>query len=80
MSSQQQRETAAAIRALADRYHVICSQTETDVWAYHVTRLAGDEVILDDIEQLLIVLQRTGHLTRPDALSLQANYLREKKL
>lgn len=42
-----------------------------------VTHLTGDEATLGEIELLLIVLQRTSHLSRPDALKLQLEYLRE---
>lgn len=80
MSNHQQTETATDIRALAARYGIAYTQTKTDVWANHVTRLAGDDVALDDIELLLIALQRSGHLSRPEALKLQVNYLRETKL
>ena len=78
--SQQRKGTAAEICALAARYKVSYNQTETDVWANQVTRLAGDDVALDEIELLLIALQRTGHLSRPEALKLQVNYLREARL
>jgi len=44
-----------------------------------MTRLAGDEIELDDIEQLLIALQRSGHLSRAEMIQLQAKYLREAK-
>ena len=80
LGNPQRKESAAFIRALAKRHRIAYSQTGTDVWAYHVTRLAGDDVVLDDVEQLLIALQRAGHLSRPEALELQINYLRESKL
>ena len=51
-----------------------------DAWAHDVTHLADDDVTLDEIELLLIELQRAGHLSRPEALKLQVNYLREAKL
>ena len=79
MHGTHQNEAAAAIRTLAERHKVSYVETATDVWAHHVTRLAGDDVQLDDIELLLIALQRAGHLTRPDALALQVRYLREAK-
>ncbi len=76
-----QAETAASvaeeIHALARKHDVRYSPRPIDEWAGHVTRLAGDDVQLDEIEQLLIALQRAGHLTRPVALALQAKYLRE---
>jgi hypothetical protein len=45
-----------------------------------ITRLAGDTVILDDVEQTLLALQRAGHLSRRDLVRLQARYLREAGL
>lgn len=80
MSNQKQRRTAAEIRALAESHGIAYTLTDIDVWAQHVTRLADDDVALDDIELLLIALQRSGHLSRPEALRLQVNYLREAKL
>jgi hypothetical protein len=44
-----------------------------------MTRLAGDRVELDEVEQLLIALQRAGHLSRTEVVRLQARYLREAK-
>jgi hypothetical protein len=58
------------------RVHV---RTENDLLAHHITRLAGDRVELDEVEQMLIALQRAGHLSRIDAVRLQASYLREAK-
>jgi hypothetical protein len=71
--------TAAHIRNLAQKYHVAYVQTRSDALAHHITRLAGDDVELDDVEQLLIALHRSGHLTRVEMVQLQASYLRESK-
>ena len=73
-------DTAAAIRALAERHHVTYVETANDVLAHHFTRLAGDDVEFDDTERLLIALQRAGHISRADAVLLQAAYLRQAKL
>jgi len=73
-------QTARAIISLAKQYCVTYRPTATDAWAQDVTRLADDEVTLDDIERLLIELQRRGHLSRPEGLRLQVTYLREAKL
>ena len=73
-------QTASAIVSLAQQHGVRYTPTATDAWASEVTRLADDDVILDDIELLLIALQRAGHLSRPDALRLQVHYLREARL
>ena len=71
--------TAALIREMATQYHVSYTPTQTDVLANHITRLAGDSVRLDEIEFLLIALQRAGHISRSEVVHLQAQYLREAK-
>lgn len=72
-------KTYTAILALAKKHGVAYTRTANDVWAQDVTRLADDDVELDGIELLLIELQRAGHLSRPEALKLQAKYLHEAK-
>ena len=79
MSNRQPSKTAEHIRVLARRYRVAYSETATDRLAHHMTRLAGDTVELDEIERLLIGLQRAGHLSRPEMILLQARYLRESR-
>lgn len=79
MSAQAQTATATRIRKLARKFHVAYVPTQNDRLAHHITRLAGDDVELDEIEQLLIALQRAGHLTRIEVVLLQASYLREAK-
>jgi hypothetical protein len=73
-------ETERMIVSLAEQLGVRYAPTATDVWAREITRLADDDVVLDDIELLLIALQRDGHLRRREALHLQVNYLRELRL
>ena len=72
-------DTATTVRAMARQHQVFYSHTPNDRLAYHMTRLAGDSVELDEIEQLIITLQRAGHLTRVDAVRLTARYRREAK-
>lgn len=72
-------KSAAGILALAKQHGISYRQTEDDVWAQDATRLADDYVALDEIELLLIELQRAGHLSRSEALKLQVDYLREAK-
>ncbi|AUC99089.1 hypothetical protein CWS35_36210 [Bradyrhizobium sp. SK17] len=69
--------TAEHIRALARTFHVSYSEGPNDRLAHHITRLAGDTVELDEVEQLLIGLVRAGRITRPEMILLQARYLRE---
>jgi uncharacterized protein YajQ (UPF0234 family) len=78
--SDHQNAAGSAIRALAERYDVAYEQTSTDVLADHITRLSGDDVELDDTELLLIALQRAGHLSRSQAVLMQADYLRQARL
>jgi hypothetical protein len=72
-------QTAEHIRVLARRYHVVYSESPSDRLAHHMSRLAGDTVELDEIERLLIGLQRAGHLSRVEMIRLQAQYLREAR-
>ena len=68
---------AARIREMAREFHVAYVRNERDMLAHDITRLAGDDVELDEIAQLLIAFQRSGHLSRAEMIQLQANYLRE---
>jgi hypothetical protein len=79
MPEKPQSATALRIRKLARKHHVRYVRTSNDMLAHHITRLAGDDVELDEIEQLLIALQRAGHLSRNELVRLQASYLREAK-
>jgi hypothetical protein len=73
-----QNDTAAAIRALADRYHVTYTETATDVLGRDITRLSGDDIEMDEPALLLLALERAGHLTSADAARLHGDYLRAK--
>ena len=79
MHGSQTSSAAVAIHALAERHKVVYTPTTTDTWAQHITRLAGDDVEFDDIELLLIALQRAGHISRTDSVLLQADYLAQAK-
>lgn len=79
MSEQAENTTAARIRKMALEHHVTYVRTARDTLAHHITRLAGDDVQLDEIEQLLVALQRSGYLSRAEMIQLQANYLREAR-
>ena len=77
MSAQAESPTAAHIREMAREHSVAYVRTQRDMLADDITRLAGDEVQLDEIEELLVALQRSGYLSRAEMIQLQANYLRE---
>jgi len=71
--------TERIIRDMARRHHVHYTATPTDALAHDITRLAGDDVVFDEVEQMLLALQRAGHLSRRELVRLQANYLREAR-
>ena len=71
--------TATRIRRMAREHRVAYVGTPRDTLALHITRLAGDRVQFDEIEQLLIALKRGGHLSRVEMVQLQAAYLRESR-
>ena len=79
MDIRSETETATTVRRMARQHHVVYAHTTTDRLAHHMTRLAGDAVELDEVEQLIVALQRAGHLTRKDAVHLTARYRREAK-
>jgi len=79
MPAQRQTATARVIRSMADRYHVVYQATATDHLAHHITRLAGDHVDLDPVEQMLVALHRAGRIDRTQLARLQARYLRETR-
>jgi hypothetical protein len=79
MSDRSQTDTATAIRQMAEEHSVSYVLTPSDALALDISRHSGDDVVPDDVEQLLIALQRAGHLTSRDVIRLQARYLREAK-
>ena len=48
---------------MAAKHQLSYVARQSDMLAGHVTRLSGDHVSLDDVEYLLIALQRAGHIT-----------------
>ncbi|MFI8482241.1 hypothetical protein ACIGCM_16875 [Pseudomonas sp. NPDC078700] len=67
------------VRMLAQVHQVTAERDGMSRMASNITRLAGDDVELDYIEQLLINLNRKGVLTKRETLSLQGRYLIEKR-
>ena len=80
MSEQAESPVAARVRTLARQHKVAYVPLPRDRLAHHITRPSGDDVELDEIEQLLVALQRSGHLSRTEMVHLQAAYLRETRL
>jgi hypothetical protein len=63
------------IRALARQHGVTAERTSTDEWADAITTLAGDEVVHDEIEDLVVTLRRKGFITADRATTLYGDYL-----
>ena len=80
MSARRPSSTAVYIRQMAKLHHVVYQSTKADALADHFARLAdNDAVEFDEIEQLLIALQRAGIVDRSELVRLQARYLNEAK-
>jgi hypothetical protein len=71
--------TADIIRSVAARHNIAVLISDRDRWAGEITRLSGDDVLFDDVENLVVALQRAGILSRIQAVKLQARYLRESR-
>ncbi|VVP67904.1 hypothetical protein PS918_00649 [Pseudomonas fluorescens] len=70
---------ASQIRRLARDNKVTAEADGMSRMAVTITRLAGDAVELDGIEQLLVNLKRKGVLSKSQILTLQGRYLQEKR-
>jgi hypothetical protein len=64
---------------LAESCKVSYVKTYADEWAESVSRLAGDDVRADPIENLVIALKKEKKVSGLEAVYLLANYLREKQ-
>jgi len=78
VTSTKVRSVAEEIRALARQHGVVYEPTPLDELGNAITRLAGDEVELDEPALLLISLERAGHITNTEATRLHGEYLRAK--
>lgn len=66
------------ILSLAKRFKVTYVRTYSDDWARNVTRLAGDDVQTDEIEQLVIAMNKAHKVSDIDMVQMLARYMREK--
>lgn len=67
------------VRRLAKAHNVTAELDDMSRIAVTVTRMLGDVVELDDIERLLVNLKRRGVLSKSEILTLQGEYLQEKR-
>lgn len=70
---------AQYIEELANVNRVKYNHCSMDRWANTVTKLAGDEVRQDRVEDMLVALKRAGKISTRDVAALTINYLRERK-
>lgn len=73
------KNVAQYIEALANANKVKYNHCSMDRWASAVTRLAGDDVRQDKVEDMLVALKRAGKISTKDVAALTINYLRERK-
>lgn len=67
------------IAALAREHGVTYQKTALDDLGNAITRLAGDEVPLDETVTLLIALQRAGVVSDSEADRLHISYMRQRR-
>ena len=71
---------AAYIQGLAAKHNVVCVRTATDQLAKTITRLSGDDVGPDEIEDLLVALKRAKVIDEEVMVHLLGSYLDEKRM
>lgn len=69
---------AEYITELARQHNVRYVLTPNDAMAQVITRLADDDVTMDEVEELLLALERAGVIEKADVVPMHVNYLREK--
>jgi hypothetical protein len=67
------------VEDLAREHGVRYRRSALDDFSEAVTRLAGDNVVLDPIEELLVALRQAGAITGIERTRLHARYLRERR-
>ncbi|MBK5353425.1 hypothetical protein JFU37_13020 [Pseudomonas sp. TH41] len=70
---------ASQVRKLARDHKVTADPDGMSRMAVSITRLAGDDVELDGVEQLLVNLKKKGVLSKSEILTLQGRYLQERR-
>ncbi|MDF1600335.1 hypothetical protein PZ895_11245 [Mesorhizobium sp. YIM 152430] len=73
-----QSSAEQAVRDLARRHQITASRSQIDDWADDVTRLAGDDVTLDEVEELIVGLRRKGVVDGAELTRLHSRYLEER--
>jgi len=63
---------------IARKHNVNYVKTADDTLAETIIRLSGDDVTMDEVEHLIIALERAGVLASEAVVTLHVYYLREK--
>lgn len=74
----QQGTAEQVVRDLARRHRIDAGRTAIDDWADDVTRLSGDDVSLDEVEELIVGLRRSGAVDGAELTRLHSRYLDER--
>ena len=69
--------TGAYIAKLARRHHITYARTPDDALAEIAMRLADDEVVTDEIEDLIVALKRAGVIDGATMVDLLGRHLDE---
>lgn len=67
------------VAELAKQHGVSAVKIGSDALAEVVTRLAGDEVVTDETEDLVVALRRAGAIDGPTMVELLGRYFDEKR-
>ncbi|MCW8274465.1 hypothetical protein IMF27_01185 [Pseudomonas sp. PCH199] len=70
---------ASQVRKLAKDHNITADPDGMSRMAVIITRMAGDVVELDGVEQLLVNLKKKGVLSKSETLTLQGRYLQERR-
>lgn len=66
------------IWALAKQHGIVAARTGLDDWADDVTRLAGDDVEFDDVQEVVVALRKAGVVNGVELTRLHSRYLDER--
>ncbi len=73
-----QRSVRAIAMEIARKHGVSYKRTYADAWAEDVTRLAGDKIVRDNTNDLLVALKRAGAITGAEMVKLLSCHLSRK--
>lgn len=67
------------IRNLAQQHNITSHTTSLDEMGNSITRLAGDDVVLDEVEMLIVHLGQQGHLSGLEVVQYASAWQDEKR-